>query len=191
MYRLPEAALHLTKKRAQCRRSSGEFRRALPYRRKVGFDRSRARKAEGPMTDCRVAAGYRFRRPGHVPLAYDLLQPDPKCILEAQARFVAGDHDRALDDRRFHEDTPPFALNSTAQPFPLRRAFRAARIAHQSNIREWYCDQVPRPNTRPVNIKFLEWFRRDCDFRSTRSQIGWQCDRFATYRAASRTGRTP
>ena len=29
-----------------------------------------------------------------------------------------------------------------------------------------------------------------CDFLSTRSQIGWQCDRFATYRAASRTGRT-
>jgi hypothetical protein len=81
-------------------------------------------------------------------------------------------------------------LNSTAQPFPLWRAFSAARIAHRSNIREWYCDQVPRPNTRPVNIKFLEWFRRDCDFRSTRSQIGWQCDRFATYRAASRTGRT-
>ena len=57
-------------------------------------------------------------------------------------------------------------------------------------IREWYCDQVPRPNTRPVNIQFLEWFRRDCDFLSSHSQIGWQCDRFATYRAASRTGRT-
>src|SRR5262249_702613 len=41
-----------------------------------------------------------------MPLARDLLQPVPECILETHARFVASDHDRALDDPRFHEDTP-------------------------------------------------------------------------------------
>src|SRR5262249_23637526 len=30
----------------------------------------------------------------------------PECIFEAYARLVASDLDRALDDRRFHEDTP-------------------------------------------------------------------------------------
>jgi hypothetical protein len=50
----------LKKKRARCSRSSREFRRALPFRGRVGFDRIRARKAEGPMTDCRVAAEYRL-----------------------------------------------------------------------------------------------------------------------------------
>jgi len=67
----------------------------------------------------------------HVPLARDFLQPVPECILEAHARFVATDHDRALEDQRFHEDTP-FVLNSTAQLFPLR-ALGAARI-HRPSI---------------------------------------------------------
>src|SRR5205807_9354575 len=56
-------ALHLKKKWAQCGRSSREFRRAPPQRGKVGCDRSRAQKAEGPMTDCRVAAEHRSLRP--------------------------------------------------------------------------------------------------------------------------------
>jgi putative ABC transport system substrate-binding protein len=53
----------LKKKRAQCSRSPRELRRALPFRGKVGCDRIRARKAEGPMTDWRVAAEHRFRPP--------------------------------------------------------------------------------------------------------------------------------
>src|SRR5262249_59780732 len=57
---------------------------------------------------------------------------------------------------------------------------RPAFAAHRSNIREWYCDHAPRPNTRPANIQFFEWFRRDCDFFRPRSQIVWQCDRLAT-----------
>src|SRR5262249_59618032 len=53
----------IKKKQEQCSRSSREFRRAPPFRGKVGCDRSRARKAEGPMIDCRVAAEHRFGRP--------------------------------------------------------------------------------------------------------------------------------
>ena len=43
-------------------------------------------------------------------------------------------------------------------------AFGAARFRRPS-IRHsgWFCDHVPRPNTRPANIQFFEWFRRDCD----------------------------
>src|SRR6516225_3921202 len=32
--------------------------------------------------------------------------PVPECIFETNARLVASDHDRALDDQRFHEDPP-------------------------------------------------------------------------------------
>src|SRR5215813_14310385 len=52
---------------------------------------------------------------------------------------------------------------------------------HRSNIREWFCDHVPRPNTRPANIQFFEWFRRDCKFLLAHSQIVWQRDRLATH----------
>jgi hypothetical protein len=42
----------------------------------------------------------------HKALASNYLQRAPEFILEAHARLVAVDHDRALDDSRFHEDTP-------------------------------------------------------------------------------------
>ena len=32
--------------------------------------------------------------------------PVPECIFETNARLVASDHDRALDDQRFHDDAP-------------------------------------------------------------------------------------
>src|SRR5207249_8302068 len=32
--------------------------------------------------------------------------PLPECILEADARLVAGNDDRAFDDRRFHHSSP-------------------------------------------------------------------------------------
>src|SRR5262249_43047512 len=51
------------KKQVQGSQSSRGSRHAPPLREKVGCDRSRARKAEGPMIDCRVAAEHRFRRP--------------------------------------------------------------------------------------------------------------------------------
>src|SRR5438046_2085748 len=89
--RPPEGCLHVKKKRAQWGRSSREFRRALRYCGKVGFDRSRARKAEGPMTDCRVAAEHRFRRPPPTSsCAARVRSPStlPECVLEAHARFV-------------------------------------------------------------------------------------------------------
>src|SRR5436309_12813176 len=83
--------------------------------------------------------------------------------------------------------TPPFVVNSTAQPFPLWRLRRAATFAaHRSNIREWYCNHLPRPNTRPVNIQFFKWFRRDCDFLFGRSKIVWRGGRLATHAPAAR-----
>src|SRR6516162_7604356 len=45
-------------------------------------------------------------RQGSVSPASDFLQPLPECIFETNARLVASDHDRALDDQRFHEDPP-------------------------------------------------------------------------------------
>src|SRR5436309_12246846 len=83
--------------------------------------------------------------------------------------------------------TPPFVVNSTAQllrygAFGERPAF----AAHRSNIREWYCNHVPRPNTRPVNIQFFKWFRRDRDFLFGRSKIVWRCGRLATHVPAAR-----
>src|SRR5262249_8265364 len=41
--------------------------------------------------------------------------------------------------------------------------------AHRSNIREWYCDHAPRPNTWPLNIAPLDQFHLRRDFRSGRS----------------------
>src|SRR6516164_677659 len=41
--------------------------------------------------------------------------------------------------------------------------------AHRSNIREWYCDHAPRPNTWPLNIEPLGRFRPQRDFLSARS----------------------
>src|SRR5262249_35537407 len=41
--------------------------------------------------------------------------------------------------------------------------------AHRSNIREWYCDHAPRPNTWPLNITPLDQFHPRRDFRSGRS----------------------
>src|SRR5262245_57421887 len=37
--------------------------------------------------------------------------------------------------------------------------------AHRSNIREWYCDHAPRPNTWPLNIAPLDQFHLRRDFR--------------------------
>src|SRR5215472_3122390 len=37
---------------------------------------------------------------------------------------------------------------------------------HRSNIREWYCDHAPRPNTWPLNIEPLGRFRPQRDFLS-------------------------
>jgi hypothetical protein len=42
----------------------------------------------------------------HKALASNHLQRTLEFILEADARLVAIDHDRALNDPRFHEDTP-------------------------------------------------------------------------------------
>jgi hypothetical protein len=36
--------------------------------------------------------------------------------------------------------------------------------AHRSNIREWYCDHAPRPNTWPLNIAPLDPFHPRRDF---------------------------
>src|SRR5215470_10896609 len=41
--------------------------------------------------------------------------------------------------------------------------------AHRSNIREWYCDHAPRPNTWPLNIEPLGRFQPQRDFLSARS----------------------
>src|SRR6516162_54096 len=41
--------------------------------------------------------------------------------------------------------------------------------AHRSNIREWYCDHAPRPNTWPLNIEALGRFQPQRDFLSGRS----------------------
>jgi len=38
----------------------------------------------------------------------------------------------------------------------------------------------PRPNTRPANIQFFEWFPPGLRFLRSRSQIAWQCGRLAT-----------
>src|SRR5215831_21413081 len=40
----------------------------------------------------------------------------------------------------------------------------ALGAAHRSNIREWYCDHAPRPNTWPLNIEPLGRFRPQRDF---------------------------
>src|SRR6266436_9850903 len=40
---------------------------------------------------------------------------------------------------------------------------------HRSNIREWYCDHAPRPNTWPLNIEPRGRFHRRRDFLSARS----------------------
>src|SRR5947208_16682353 len=77
-----------------------------------------------------------------MPLAHDLLQPVPECILEAYARFVASDHDRALDDRRFHEDTPNGPTRHSLFCYGALSG-RPAFAAHRSNIRDWFCDYVP------------------------------------------------
>src|SRR5215467_6904554 len=45
-------------------------------------------------------------RQGHVSPAGDFLQALPECIFETNTRFVAGGHDGALGDQRFHDDTP-------------------------------------------------------------------------------------
>jgi len=44
----------------------------------------------------------------------------------------------------------------------------ALGAAHRSNIREWYCDHAPRPNTWPLNIEPLGRFRPQRDFLSAR-----------------------
>jgi hypothetical protein len=41
--------------------------------------------------------------------------------------------------------------------------------AHRPNIREWYCDHAPRPNTWPLNIEPLGRFQPQRDFLSARS----------------------
>src|SRR6266404_80517 len=41
--------------------------------------------------------------------------------------------------------------------------------AHRSNIREWYCDHAPRPNTWPLNIEPPGRFHQRRDFLSARS----------------------
>src|SRR5262245_32996271 len=131
------------------------------------------------MTNCRVAAEHRFRRPtplrqGHVPLACDLLQPVPECILEAYARFLASDHGRALEDQRFHEDTPNYA-------FSLERCFRSG--AHLPTIEPIFGSGItilpPARIPTAANIRFFEWFRRDCDSFCPRLQTVWQCDPLA------------
>src|SRR5437667_10800523 len=102
-----------------------------------------------------------------MPLAHDLLQPVPECILEAYARFVASDHDRALDDRRFHEDTPNGpSFDGTA--FSAMARFRGGASRRPSMQHSGLVLRLcPRPNTRPANISFIESFRRDGDFLSS------------------------
>src|SRR6516162_1403527 len=58
--------------------------------------------------------------------------------------------------------------------------------AHRSNIREWYCDHAPRPNTWPLNIGLLGQFHPRRDFLSERSPLSRQCGALATYRRISR-----
>src|SRR5262245_62248873 len=58
--------------------------------------------------------------------------------------------------------------------------------AHRSNIREWYCDHAPRPNTWTLNIALLGQFHPRRDFLSERSPLSRQCGAFATYRRVRR-----
>src|SRR5260221_12262807 len=74
----------------------------------------------------------------------DLLQPVPECILEAHARFVPSDHDRTLEDQRFHEDTPicsKFDGTAFSAMAPSESGQHSPPI--DPIIREWYCNHVP------------------------------------------------
>src|SRR5262249_39634928 len=111
---------------------------------------------------------------------YDLLQPVPECVLEAHARFVASHHDRALDDRRFHEDTPKFpSFDGIA--FSAMARLRSG--PHSPPIDPIFGGGLPI--TPPARIpgqltsSFLSGSAGTAILLA-RSQIVWQCDRLAT-----------
>src|SRR5215468_643484 len=118
-------------------------------------------------------------RQGHVPLAHDLLQPVPECILEAHARFVASDHDRALDDRRFHK-TPPNGASLGGIAFSaMAPSERPAFAAHQSDIRDGFAIMSPARIPGQLTSSFSSGSAGTA-IPLARSQIVWQCDRLAT-----------
>src|SRR5262249_23759669 len=96
-------------------------------------------------------------------LAHDLLQADPECILEAHARFVASDHDRALDDRRFHK-TPPNGPSFDCIVFFAMAPFPSD--PHWPPIDPfWSGFAIMSPARKPGQLtsSFSSGFPRDCD----------------------------
>jgi hypothetical protein len=71
------------------------------------------------------------------PLALRRENGDRSSQNRAHARFVASDHDRVLDDRRFHEHTPQLPQLRRHSLFRYcALSERSAFAAHRFNIRE-------------------------------------------------------
>src|SRR5215472_18176000 len=69
--------------------------------------------------------------------------------------FVTSDLDRALDDRRFHEDTPNCPSFDGIAFSGMTRLRSGPHSTPSDPIFESdTCDHVP-PNARPANIRFL------------------------------------
>src|SRR2546430_5660730 len=95
-------------------------------------------------------------RQRHVAPAGNLLEPFPERILEADAGLVAGDDDRAFDDRRFHHSSPVSIRwrSSSRRALTLRLA-SSSRSALLRPYRSRLADAVRSVSRRSAFLRAL------------------------------------